>query len=70
MTLTYRENPDALGVTVSVEMSMDMQSWQTVTPDFVTNLSPDPATGDPIIELGVKTNGNSGMFMFLNVTIP
>jgi hypothetical protein len=40
-------------------------------PDYLTqNLGADPITGDPIIELGVKTAGAPKKFIRLNVTMP
>jgi hypothetical protein len=69
LTLTYRKNPDASGITVNVQTSPDLQTWTTVKPDLNQNVGTDPATGDPIVQVGVKTVG-SKLFIRLNVTSP
>lgn len=68
LTLTYRQNALAPDLTVQVQTSSDLQTWQTVTPDFTTTLGSDPATGDPIIQVAVKASGATQEFIRLNVT--
>jgi hypothetical protein len=68
-TLTYRENPAITGITVNVQTSPDLKTWTTVTPSFTRNIGTDTSTLDPIIEVGVPTNGAS-QFLRLQVSSP
>jgi hypothetical protein len=70
LTLTYRSNPRATGVTVQVQTSTDLQTWSTVTPSITRQVGTDSATGDPIVEDEVNTQGASTEFIRLNVTSP
>jgi hypothetical protein len=70
LTLTYRKNATASGINVSVQTSLDLQTWQTVVPDITQDLGPDPVTGDSILRVHVKANGESKKFIRLNVTLP
>jgi hypothetical protein len=70
LTLTYRQNPLAGGVTVNVETSSDLLAWQTVTPDFTQSAGTDPATNDPLVEVGVAMGTATQKFIRLNVTSP
>lgn len=70
LTLTYRENAKATGVTAHVQTSTDLQTWTTVTPDISHQTGTDPNTGDPIYEVEVNTNGATSEFIRLNVTSP
>lgn len=70
LTLTYRQNPTATGVTVSVQTSSDLQTWQTVTPSSTQTVGTDAATGDPITEVMVNVTGSTRKFIQLNVTSP
>ncbi|HUB67519.1 MAG TPA: choice-of-anchor tandem repeat GloVer-containing protein, partial [Candidatus Methylacidiphilales bacterium] len=67
LTLTYRENPAATGITVNVQTCADLQSWSTVTPAISQQIGTDSNTGDPIIEVGVPATG-AEEFIRLNVT--
>jgi len=68
LTLTYRQYASERGLTVNVQTSSDLQSWQTVTPDITQQLGLDPNTGDPIIQVEVNTAGAPKKFIRLNVT--
>lgn len=70
LTVTYRQNAVASGVSVLLQSSPDLQSWQTVTPDIDQPMSVDPTTGDPIMEMGVKINSPATQFIRLNVSLP
>ncbi len=70
LTLTYRQNPLQTGITIRVQTSTDLQTWQTVTPDFTQNLGADPATGDPMIQVQVNATGASKEFIRLDVSLP
>jgi len=70
LTLTYRRNTAATGITVKVQISSDLQTWQTVTPDTVQNVGTDSATGDSIIRVGVNATGMNKEFIRLQVTQP
>jgi len=74
LTLTYRKNRLATGITVNLEISTDLQNWTTVSPSdpnyFTQNLNTDPTTGDPIVQVGVKTAGASKKFIRLDVISP
>ena len=70
LTLTYRANPYVSGITVSVQTSSDLKTWQTVTPNISQTVGTDSATGDPIIEVEVAVTGATRKFINLNVTSP
>jgi hypothetical protein len=74
LTLTYRQNAGESGITVNLQTSTDLQNWTTVSPSdpdyFTQNHGTDQITGDPIVELGVKTAGATKKFIRLNVTLP
>jgi len=74
LTLTYRQNAAENGITVNLQASTDLQTWTTVSSSdpayLLQNIGTDPTTGDPIVQLGVKTSGDSRMFIRLNVTMP
>ena len=70
VTLTYRQYALIINVTKNIQTSSNLTTWQTVQPDFTQSLGPDPVTGDPIIEVGVKLNGASSLFIHLNATSP
>jgi lysophospholipase L1-like esterase len=71
LTLSYRQNPSETGLTVNVQISPDLHTWQTVTPNFTLNTGTDPATGDPLIQVQVLlAPGTSQEFLRLNVTGP
>ncbi len=69
LTLTYRQFAQATGVTVHLEATTDLKTWQTVTPDIDQPMSVDPVTGDPIMEIGVISTGAT-QFIRLEVTSP
>ena len=71
LTLTYRQSAGATGVTVNVETSADLNTWQTAAPpDLSRQMGVDPNTGDPMMEVGVKANGSGKQFIRLNITSP
>lgn len=70
LTLTYRRNALLTGVTIGVQTSTDLKTWQTVTPDIDIQSGTDAATGDPIRQVGVNVTGKSSAFIRLNVTAP
>jgi hypothetical protein len=69
LTLTYRQYAMLTGVTVNVQTSPDLNTWQTVSnPSFVeTGL--DPVTGDPIMQFQVPVT-TAKQFIRLKVTSP
>lgn len=69
LTLTYRQNQNIPGLALSVQTSMDLQTWQTVIPDSSQPIGTDPATGDPIIQIEVRTNGGQELFLRLQITV-
>jgi len=71
VTLTFRESQIETGITINLQTSPDLQNWTTVNPPTLTQqVGVDPATGDPLIEIGVPANGTNKQFMRLNVTMP
>lgn len=70
LSLTYRQYAWVTGITVNVQTSTDLQSWTTLTPDISRQVGTDANTRDPIMEVGVKTNGVPKLFLRLNVTMP
>lgn len=67
LTLTYRQNTSASGLTINVQTSPDLSAWTTVTPDLTKTLGTDPTTGDPIIEAEVAISSDPKEFIRLNV---
>ena len=72
LTLTYRKNAWAGGLTSSLQVSTDLSanSWQTVTPDLTQTVSIDSLSGDQTIKAGVNVTGTPGKFIRLRVTGP
>jgi probable HAF family extracellular repeat protein len=70
LTLTYRQNIAATGVTIGVQTSPDLKTWSTVVPDSDQQSGVDPTTGDPMMEIKVNLNGAAREFIRLNVTGP
>jgi hypothetical protein len=70
LTLTYRQYSLITGVTINLQSSPDLQTWTTVTPAISQQMGIDPVTKDPIMEVGVNSNGVSRQFIRLNVTSP
>lgn len=69
LTLTFRQNQNIPGLTLSTQTSTDMVAWQTVTPNLTQTTGTDPSTGDPLIQIGVQTTGESKMFIRLQITV-
>jgi hypothetical protein len=62
LTLSYRQNPTAGGITVNVQTSTDLVNWTTASPpDLNQSIGTDSVTGDPLIKVGVKTSGSEGI---------
>jgi hypothetical protein len=70
LTLTYRQNAAATGITSLVQTSPDLKSWITVTPDITKTMGTDAVTGDLIIKVEVNTHGAPSDYIRLNVTQP
>lgn len=70
LTLKYRLNPFATGITISIQTSPDLKTWSTVTPAILRVSDIDAATGYPIMQAEAVTTGSSRAFMRLNVTMP
>ncbi len=70
LTLTYRENTEASGMTINVQTSSDLQAWPNVGPDLTRNVGIDPVTGDPLMEVEVKVTSPTRQFIRLNVVTP
>ena len=71
LDITYRQYALlSTGVTVNLQSSPDLKNWTTVTPDINRSVGYDETTGDPIMEIGVSTNGQTKQFLRLNVTSP
>ncbi len=70
LTLVFRENPLATGLTIYLQTSPDLTAWANVTPDFSRTIGTDPATGDPIVQVGVEVGAAATEFIRLNVTSP
>jgi hypothetical protein len=70
LALSFRENASVTGITIKLQSSPDLQTWTTITPDISQEIGNDPATGDPILEMGINLNGAAKEFLRLNVTSP
>lgn len=70
LTLTYRQAAYSTGLQTEVQTSIDLQTWQTVTPDFTDTLSIDPANFDSTIRVKVNTSGVPRKFIRLRVSQP
>ena len=69
LALTFRHNPNTPGLSLSTQTSPDLTTWTTGTPDLTQTLGTDPLTGDPILQLGVRTNGAQKLFLRLQINI-
>jgi hypothetical protein len=74
LTLTYRQNPLESGLQVNVQSSTTLvpvnqtPAWTMVSPpDFSQQVGTDAATGDPIMEVGVKTGSSTKQYIRLNL---
>jgi uncharacterized delta-60 repeat protein len=69
LTLTYRQNGALSRVTVNVQTSSDLTTWQTLANTAITQTGADHLTGDPIMQAQVPFTGTA-QFLRLNVTNP
>jgi hypothetical protein len=70
LTLTYRQNTTATGLNVQIQTSPDLTTWTPVTPAFTQTLGTDPVTFDPLIQVGVPTEGASRKFIRMMISKP
>lgn len=70
LTLQYRQFSSEAGLTINVQISSNLQVWQTVIPNITKQIGVDSITGDPIMKVEVNVTGNPRMFIRLNVTSP
>lgn len=71
LTLTYRQNPIATGLTIHVQTSSDLANWTTVVPDIsIYSAGADPTTHDAIVKVEVNAQGASRKYIRLNVVTP
>ena len=69
LTLTYRKNSALAGTTaVMVQTSTDLQTWSLPQAPSLSQQVGTAANGDPMMEIGVRTNGTSTMFLRMSVT--
>jgi len=68
-TLTYRQNQATPGLTFSVQTSSDLKAWTTITSYMIHPSGTDSATGDPIQQIQLNTNGGQKMFLRLNAIV-
>ena len=69
LTLTYRASQSETGVTLNVQTSPDLQTWQTVTPSSIVTTGTDAATGDPLIQFQVPINSNDVSKEFIRLNL-
>ena len=69
LALTYRQNAMQTGVTVNIQTSSDLKTWQTVANPTFLEIGLDSVTGDPILQAQVPLNAGP-QFIRLNVTSP
>lgn len=67
LTLTYRQNPLATGLTLGVQTTLDLINWTAATNPTFSQIGTDSATGDPLIEVTVPSS-RSREFIRLNIT--
>ena len=70
LTLTYRKNAWAGGLTSVLQVGTDLtpNSWQTLTPDLSQTVSTDSLSGDQTIKVGVNVTGTPRKFLRLRIT--
>jgi hypothetical protein len=68
LTLTYNQSATVTGVSSHVQISSDLKTWKTVTPDLT--LQSVSGNGDLTIVDGIKVTGAGNQFMRLVVTQP
>ncbi len=71
LTLTYRQAASAGGVVATLETSNDLKTWTQADPSsrMTPQVTPLP-TGDSNVELGVKMDGYTPLFIRLNLSNP
>ena len=67
LVLTYRQNAGMSGITVMVQTSSDLQTWSVPQPPDISLPAGTAENGDPMMEIGVKWNGQSAQFIRMNV---
>lgn len=67
LTITYRQSPAALGLTIQAQSSSDLVNWSPLTS---TTVGTDSGTGYPIMQAQVSTVGVSKEYLRVNVTTP
>jgi hypothetical protein len=55
------------GITVMVQTSSDLQTWSVPQPPDISLPAGTAENGDPMMEIGVKWNGQSAQFIRMNV---
>jgi len=72
LTLSFRQNREETGITVNVQTSADLQTWQTVAPNNILTTGTDSVTGDPLMQyqVGVAPSGAAKEFIRLNLVAP
>lgn len=71
LTLQYRQNASATGITPHVQTSTDLVTWTDATPDATQTVGTDATTHDPITQVAVKAMpGASREYIRLNVSMP
>jgi hypothetical protein len=68
LTLTYRQNGLATGITVNVQTSPDLVNWTTVTPALNTS-TPIAGTNDSTVQVGAPMTSPTAMYIRLYVTM-
>ena len=69
ITLTYRQNALASGLTPVIQSSTDLVTWTTAANANISQIGTDALTGDPIIQAAVPVT-TTRQFIRLNVTAP
>ena len=69
LTLSYRKNAAASGISLYVDTSSKLQAWTPVPNPIIVQAGTDPNTGDPIMQVQVAVTGPS-QFIRLRVTSP
>ena len=68
LTLTYRQNPGlASASAVEVQTSTDLKTWSAPQLPVLSQQVGTAANGDPMMEIGMPTNGAGTMFIRMSV---
>jgi hypothetical protein len=68
LALTYRQYQLATGISFQLQTSSDLKTWSSDTTDVPQELTVDPQTNDPIMQVEIAMSGSARKFARLRIT--